>query len=164
MNLRMADEVGALDLPDGARLEVVHVPDLLGQNARADDRVAVYRLHWQGWKILFTSDAGISTENRLLESGADVTADVIVAGCHQSDLSLGDAFLQAVSPRAIVFSNPDFPPEERRSDETIDYWKSCGIEVVDQREVGGVTVTVDAQGDLRLDGFLRAAPFILMRR
>ena len=164
MNLRMADEVGALDLPDGARLEVLHVPDLLGQNARADDRVAVYRLHWRGWKILFTSDAGISTENRLLESGADVTADVIVAGCHQSDLSLGDAFLQAVSPRAIVFSNPDFPPEERRSDETIDYWKSCGIEVVDQREVGGVTVTVDAQGDLRLDGFLRAAPFILMRR
>ena len=164
MNMRLAGEVRSMDLPDGARLEVVHAPDPLAQNARADDRVAVYRLHWRGWKILFTSDAGTSTENQVLEAGADVTADVIVAGCHRNDLSLGDAFLHAVAPRAIVFSNPAFPPEEHRSDETVGYWKSRGIEVIDQCIVGGVTITIDDNGDLRLAGFLRDEPIVLRRR
>lgn len=164
MSLRLAGEVQSMDLPDGAWLEVVHSPDPLAQNARADDRVAVYRLHWRGWKILFTSDAGIFTESRLLESGVNVSADVIVAGCHRNDLSLGDGFLHAVDPQVIVFSNPDFPPEERRSDETIKFWKSRGIAVVDQREVGGVTVTVDDNGDLCLVGFLQADPLVIKRR
>ena len=164
MSLRLAGEVQSMNLSDGARLEVVHSPDPLAQNARADDRVAVYRLHWRGWKILFTSDAGTFTESRLLESGVDVSADVIVAGCHRNDLSLGDGFLHAVDPRVIVFSNPDFPPEERRSDETIEFWKSRGIEVVDQCEVGGVTVTVDDNGDLYLIGFLQADPLVIKRR
>jgi beta-lactamase superfamily II metal-dependent hydrolase len=164
MNMRLAGEVRSMDLPDGARLEVVHSPDPLAQQARADDRVALYRLHWRGWKILFTSDAGTSTENQVLEAGADVSADVIVAGCHRNDLSLGDAFLHAVAPRAIVFSNPTFPPEEHRSDETVGYWKSRGIEVIDQCIVGGVTITVDDHGDLRLAGFLRDEPIVLKRR
>jgi beta-lactamase superfamily II metal-dependent hydrolase len=164
MNMRLAGEVRSMDLPDGAQLEVVHAPDPLAQNARADDRVAVYRLHWRGWKILFTSDAGTSTENQVLEAGADVSADVIVAGCHRNDLSLGDAFLHAVEPRAIVFSNPAFPLEEHRSAETVDYWKSREIEVIDQRIVGGVTIMVDENGDLRLAGFLRDKPFVLKRR
>lgn len=164
MRMRLAGEVGSMDLPDGARLEVVHAPDPLEQNARADDRVAVYRLHWRGWKILFTSDAGTSTENQVLEAGADVAADVIVAGCHRNDLSLGDGFLHAVAPRVIVFSNPTFPSEEHRSAETLNYWKSQGIEAIDQCAVGGVTITVDDNGDLCLAGFLRAEPIVLKRR
>jgi ComEC/Rec2-related protein len=164
MNMRLAGEVGSMDLPDGARLEVVHAPDPLAQNARADDRVAVYRLHWRGWKILFTSDAGTSTENQVLEAGADVAADVIVAGCHRNDLSLGDGFLHAVAPQVIVFSNPAFPLEEHRSAETVGYWKSRGIEVIDQCIVGGVTITVEDNGDLRIAGFLRDEPFVLKRR
>ncbi len=164
INMRLAGEARSIGLPNGARLEVVHAPDPLAQNARADDRVAVYRLHWRGWKILFTSDAGHSTENQVLDAGADVSADVIVAGCHRNDLSLGDAFLHAVAPRAIVFSNPAFPLEEHRSAGTVDYWKSRGIEVIDQCAVGGVTITVEDNGDLRLAGFLRDEPFVLKRR
>jgi ComEC/Rec2-related protein len=164
MNIRLAGEVGSMNLPNGARIEVVHSPDPLEQMVRADDRVAVYRLHWRGWKILFTSDAGISTENQMLEAGTDVAADVIIAGCHRNDLSLGDAFLHAVDPRVIVFSNPDFPPEERRSDETVDYWKSRGIQVIDQSAAGGLTINVDDNGDLRLIGYLQKEPLVLKRR
>ena len=164
MNIRLAGEVGSMNLPDGARMEVVHSPDPLEQMVRADDRVAVYRLHWRGWKIVFTSDAGISTENEMLEAGANVPADVIVAGCHRNDLSLGDAFLQAVDPRVIVFSNPDFPPEERRSDKTVDYWKSRGIQVIDQSAAGGLTINVDDNGDLRLIGYLQEEALVLKPR
>jgi hypothetical protein len=101
-----------LRLPDGATLEVLHAPDPLAHNALADDRVAVFRLHWRGWKILFTSDAGMGAELRMLDNLTDVAADVIIAGRHRTDLSLCDRFLDAVNPRAIITSNAPYPESE----------------------------------------------------
>ncbi|RYD29099.1 MAG: DUF4131 domain-containing protein, partial [Verrucomicrobiaceae bacterium] len=83
-------------MPDGARLEIIQVPDRLSQNASADDRVAIYRLHWRGWKLLLTSDAGLGTEIQLLDQDKDLKADVIIAGRHRGDVTLSDRFLDAV--------------------------------------------------------------------
>lgn len=144
----------SLAFPDGAWLEVVHSPKPDAQNTIADERVAIFRLHWRGWRILFTNDAGLRTERGLLESGKDVTADLIVAGRHRSDLSLGDPFLQAVNPQAIIASNSSHPPSERLPETTSAYWKSRGITVFDQARTGGVTVRIDDDGNLRITGFL----------
>lgn len=145
---------GPLAFPDGARLEILHAPDALAVNALADERVAVFRLHWRGWKLLFTSDAGMGTEMNLLDAGKDVTADVIIAGRNRTDLTLCDAFLDAVNPAAIIASNASFPIAERLASSTVDYWKSRGIRVIDQAKSGGVTLRVDDGGCLRLKGFL----------
>jgi competence protein ComEC len=142
-----------LPLPDDAMLEILHTPDPLAADALADDRVAVFRIDWRGWRILFTSDAGLATERSLLGSGQDLRADVIVAGRHQRDLSLGDDFIAAVSPRAIVASNSDFPQNERLPARAVRYWRSLGIEVLDQAQTGGVTFRVADDGALRLLGF-----------
>jgi beta-lactamase superfamily II metal-dependent hydrolase len=150
-----------LPLPDGARLEVLHAPDPQAHNALADDRVAVFRLHWRGWKILFTGDAGMGTELRMLDNLTDVAADVIIAGRHRSDLSLCDRFLAAVKPRAIIASNSPYPEGEAVAPATIAYWKSRGIRVIDQRESGGVTLRVDEHGRLHIGGFLTEKPVIL---
>lgn len=144
----------SLAFPDEAWLEVVHAPNPDAQNTIADERVAVFRLHWRGWRILFTNDAGLRTERILLETGRDVAADVIVAGRHRTDLSLGDAFLQAVNPRAIIASNSNHPPSERLPEATSSYWKSRGITVFDQARTGGVTLRIDDEGNLRISGFL----------
>ncbi|MCU0777134.1 MAG: ComEC/Rec2 family competence protein [Akkermansiaceae bacterium] len=153
-----------LPLPDGARLEVLHAPDAQAHNALADDRVAVYRLHWRGWKILFTSDAGMGTELRMLDNPTDVAADVIIAGRHRSDLSLCDRFLDAVNPLAIIASNSPYPEGEAILPATIAYWKSRGIRVIDQRESGGVTLRVNEDGKLHIEGFLTDTPVILSPR
>ena len=147
--------------PDGASLEILHAPDPLAVNGLADDRVAVFRLHWRGWKLLLTSDAGMGTERKLLDSGQDLSADVIIAGRHRTDLTLCDAFLDAVHPQAIIASNAPFPIEERLDPGTVDYWKSRSIQVIDQAASGGVTVRVDDAGNLRIEGFLSAAPVVL---
>ncbi len=164
IRLCYADSTRSLPFPDGATLEVLHAPDADGQSSLADDRVALYRLHWHGWKILFTSDAGMATERKALASGNDLSADVIIAGCHRTDLSLGDAFMDAVHPQVIIASNNLFPLAERRDPNTFAYWKSRGIRVVDQAESGGVTLRVDDSGDLRIEGFLSASPVILKAR
>ncbi len=141
-------------MPGGARLEVLHVPDPLALHAAADDRVVVLRLHWEGWKILFTSDSGTKTENELLAAGKDLSADVIVAGRHCRDFVLCDRFLDAVSPRAIIASNSPFPQEERLPQRQADYWKSLGIHVLDLSRTGGVTVRITGDGGLAIDGFM----------
>jgi beta-lactamase superfamily II metal-dependent hydrolase len=143
-------------------LEILHHADPHAVNALADERVAVYRLQWRGWRILFTSDAGMGTELRMLDSGRDLAADVIIAGRHRSDLTLCDRFLDAVKPRVIIASNPPFPAAERLAETTVDYWKSRGIEVIDQAVAGGVTLTPGVDGGLVIDGFLTGKPLDLV--
>lgn len=159
-----ASAPGRLAFPDGAALEILHAPDPHAKNGMADERVAVFRLHWRGWKLLFTSDAGLGTEQNMLDRGVDVSADVIIAGHHRADLTLGDGFLAAVHPQAIIASNARFPATERLAPATVAYWQSRGIQVLDQGQTGGVTVRVDEAGNLRLEGFLSAGPLILKAR
>ncbi len=151
-------------LPDGARLEVLHAPDPLDQNALADKRVAIFRLHWHGWKILFTSDSGIITELALLESEVDLSSDIIIAGRHDSDLYLTDDFVAAVNPQVIIPSNARFPVEQRLETSRIDFWKRRKIHVIDPLEAGGITITHDPDGKLRLYGFLNDSTLLLRPR
>jgi competence protein ComEC len=164
VRLHQAATMASLAFPDGASLEVIHTADPMARNALADERVAIYRLHWHGWKILFTSDAGVGTELRMLDAGKNVAADVIVAGRHRGDFTLCDRFLDAVNPQAIIASNPPFPAAERIPPDAAAYWKSRGIQVLDQAQTGGVTVTIDAQDRLVIEGFLTDPPLVLNRR
>ena len=150
----VATATATLPMPDGASLEILCAPDPANTTRRADDRVAIYRLHWRGWKILFTSDAGMGTEMKLLATARDLSADVIIAGRHQSDLSLCDAFLAKVQPAAIIASNSEFPAEERLPAEQAAFWRASGIRVFDQAQSGAVTLSIDPAGDLLLDGFV----------
>jgi beta-lactamase superfamily II metal-dependent hydrolase len=159
-----AADLRDLSMPDGARLEILHAPDPSSQNAPADDRVAIFRLHWRGWKLLLTSDAGILTESELLDAHKDISADVIIAGRHRSAASLGDAFLDAVNPQAIVASHSAFPICEQLDLKAVKYWRSRGIQVIHQGESGGVTVRVDESGNLRLEGFADQSVVILKPR
>ncbi len=164
VRLIQAGDQQILPMPDGARLEVIHVPPPLAQNAMADDRVAVYRLHWHGWKLLFTSDSGLETELSLLDRETDLRADVIIAGRHRGDVILCDRFLDAVDPQAIVASHSEFPVSEKLRPRQTDYWRSRGIRVLHQGASGGVTLRVDPAGNLRLEGFADRSVMVLNRR
>lgn len=164
VKLRQVADLKNLPMPDGAVLEVMHVPAPLSQNVRADDRVAIFRLHWRGWKILFTSDAGMSTEMEMLDRQQDVKADVIIAGHHREDVMLCDAFLAAVMPQAIIASHADFPASEKLKPQTVASWQTLGIRVIHQGQAGGVTLRVDVEGNLRLEGFADHSAVVLKRR
>lgn len=154
----------SLQLPDGATLDILRVPDPASANALADDRVMISRLNWRGWKILFASDAGVATELELLAGGKDLTADVIVAGRHESDESLTDAFLDAVQPKFVIASHADFPASESLDPRCVAHLESRGIRVMDQGKSGGVTARVDADGALHLLGFADASEMVLPAR
>jgi competence protein ComEC len=163
--VRQAVDVARINGPDGAVWHRLNIPHPGSSLALADDRVSVWRLHWRGWRILFTSDAGYRTEQELLDQGADLSADVIVAGKHRHDFTLGDDFLSAVKPRVIVAKNPEYPAEERFTPHAVAAWKERGIVFVDQVNSGGVTMTVNADGGLTVCGFLtQDQPVVLGKR
>lgn len=151
---RFVQETAGLNFPDGAWLECLNTPPSRAQNIMADNRVAVYRLHWRNWEILFMSDAGDVIEQQLLKSGKDLSADLVIVGRHPTDSHLGDRFLDRVKPKAIIASNASYPAEERLKPEEIDYWSSRGIQVIDQGKTGGVTVRIGSDGELWVDGFV----------
>jgi competence protein ComEC len=164
INLIQLSDLQSVELPAGARLEILHTPDPLAQNATADERAAIFRLQWRGWKLLLTSDAGINTETAILDLHKDISADVIIAGHHRKDLSLSDDFLDAVAPQAIIASNSSFPIEERLNPRRTEFWRSRGILVIDQAKAGGVTLTIDDSGALHMAGFADRSECVLRSR
>ena len=142
-----------LAVGDQAHIEWLVIPQRHDQNRPADDRVLVMRLHWKDWKVLWLSDAGTEAERTMLESGRDLSADVIVAGSHRGDLSLGDAFVEAVGPKAIIIDNEGYPAGEGRDIRQLDHWRESGILVFDQSETGAVSLRLE-DGALIIEGFI----------
>lgn len=144
-------------------LEVLHQPTPGDMNTVADERVMVLRLHWQGWRILFLGDAGWATERALMESGRDLRADIIVAGRNRHDSSMGDGFLATVKPRAIIASHTDFPSEERIPQRWAEHCEEQGIRLFHQGETGAVTLGLEKDGSLEMQGFLDGSELRLPR-
>lgn len=151
------------EVSGGAWIEVLHQPDATDQNTMADERVMICRLHWRGWKILFVSDAGWRTERLMLESGRDLSADVIVAGRHRNDSSLGDSFLHAVKPRAIIAGHADFPHAERIPRGWAADCERKGIQLFNQGQTGAVSLIPQADGSLEIQGFMDGSSLRLSR-
>ncbi|MCQ4090279.1 ComEC/Rec2 family competence protein [Exiguobacterium sp. LL15] len=69
---------------------------------------AVLRVEHGQDRFLFMGDAPIRTERQLLESDADLSADVLKLGHHGADTSSSLPFLQAVDPkRALISAGQD---------------------------------------------------------
>lgn len=152
-----------LDFGGGAWGEVLLSPAdrLLG--SIADDRLMVIRLHWRGWKILFTGDAGRISEEALLASGADLTADLIIAGLHDSDLSLTPPFVSAVNPQAIIVASPVGSEMDRLRTAQIGSWKMNGIHVIEPSRSGGLTVSLSGEDELRITGYVDGSVFTIRK-
>lgn len=147
----------------GVWLETLHAPAGLAGKGKADDSGLVLKLHWHGWKILFMGDAGFVTETRLLNSGQDLRADVIVTGRNRDDFTGMEDFYRAVAPSAIITSNCGFPACEHIPDSWRDSTKRLGIRVFDQQRSGAVTMTIDG-GTLLLTPMLDTSAPMRIRK
>lgn len=138
-------------LGDGAELEVLRVADRQS-GSRADDRCMIMRLHWRGWRILITGDAGFDTEKELLGSGLDLGCDLWIMGRHRSDYSGIMEFVQAVDPSLIVAEEDRYPRAERVPERWVEAVRGAGIDLWRQGETGAVMIEV-REGELELRSF-----------
>ena len=69
-----------------------------------NDTSVVIRMETGGHSLLFCADISNVQERRLLESGTDLSADILKVAHHGSRHSTSEAFAEAVSPRIALIS------------------------------------------------------------
>jgi competence protein ComEC len=74
-----------------------------GKNDVNENSVVVM-LAYRDFRMLFMGDAGFAAEERLIERGVDLHADVLKVGHHGSAYSSAPGFVAAVYPRFAVIS------------------------------------------------------------
>jgi ComEC/Rec2-related protein len=109
------------------------------QARMADDQALVVQLFVDKQpRVLFVSDSGIATEQKLLESGMNLHADVLVKGQHHSGTSGSAEFVAAVDPRVVIATSRSFPNSENITDEWAAMIRDRGIKLFRQDESGAV--------------------------
>ena len=91
---------------DGVTLSILSPCGALFADGKNDvnENSVVVMLAYRDSRMLFMGDAGFQAEQRLLESGADLRADVLKVGHHGSAYSSAPSFVAAVHPRYAIIS------------------------------------------------------------
>ncbi len=135
-----------LEIAPDVTLTVLH-PTAADGLVYADDKCIVVRLDVGSTRILFTSDAGHSTEAGLVANhGSDLRCDILVKGQHVAGFSGDRGFLAAAQPQSVVATAADFPPAEKITDRFVANVASIGAQLFRQDETGAVTITIRADG------------------
>ena len=97
-------------------------------------------------RFLFTGDCEAEAEADLIASGADLSADVYLAGHHGSDSASSQAFMDAVSPSYAVISCGEGNSYGHPHAEVLNRFRSMGIQVFRTDEQGSVIAESDGTG------------------
>lgn len=79
------------------------LPFIVSKNTINDNSIA-FVLQYKHFRMLFTGDAGAAAEQRFLNEGIDLHADVLKVGHHGSAYSSSAEFIEAVHPRYAIIS------------------------------------------------------------
>ncbi len=96
-------------------------------------------------KFLFTGDAGEAAEEDMLDADLDLAADVYHVGHHGSRYSTSKEFLKAVKPSYAVISCGEDNSYGHRHAETLNAFRTGGIEVYRTDEAGTVVASSDGK-------------------
>ncbi len=163
VNIMSLAKGDTFDLGGGAYCEVLLSPWDGHLGSIADDRCLIFMMHWKGWKILWSGDAGRLSEAALLSSGTNLKADIIIAGLHETDFSLTPGFLEAVDPQAIVTGRAAGCGMDTIRDIQRKKWAESGIREFYQQHTGGLTIKSGDNGTLVFEGFVDGSETVLRR-
>ena len=102
--LTIIDKEQVINLGAGAELKILYPEESLLNKTLADlnDSSIIIKLIYGQSKFLFTGDAGLEVEKKLIAAGADLSAEVLKVGHHGSQYSTSEEFLEKVNPRLAV--------------------------------------------------------------
>lgn len=108
-----------------------------GFEENMEDYSTVIKISYGDMDILMTGDAGEKIENKLIESGTNISAEILKLGQHGSDTATSAKFLDAVSPKYALISTDHSPNAS-----VLFKLKEKRIECYRTDEKGTVTVTM----------------------
>jgi len=142
-------EVRLLPLHPGAEFARQAAPAM--KNGRiGNDLSLVLRIDYRDFSMLLTGDIGAEAEEHLIRQGAPLRADVLKGPHHGSRFSSHPAFIEAVAPRAVIFSSRDRSPWRHPHPEVVERYQKAGVEVWRTDHSGAVHVESDGHSlDIR---------------
>lgn len=112
----------------------------------------VLKLSFKNKKFLFTGDAEKAEEKDIIDSGQDLSADVIKIGHHGSKTSSSLPFLKSVNPKYAVISAGNhynkisiYPQKE-----VADRLNLLGINYFVTKELGTIRFAISQEGELKV--------------
>ena len=105
----------------------------------------VLRVDYGGTSFLFTGDMEQNAEADLMDSGANVRADVLKAGHHGSPTSSSEAFLEAVAPSIAVISVGENNDYGHPSADVLARLEALGTTIYRTDTQGEIIITSDGQ-------------------
>ena len=135
-----------LPLSDGSSIKVIHPSNtFIEKNLKAKDNnfsIAML-LKTDGLSVLLTGDMEKEAEKWLLQTGADMSADVLKAPHHGSRTSSTPKFLSAVSPKVAVISAGQGNRFRHPSKEVTRRYDKKGVELYSTKTQGEVVVYIN---------------------
>ena len=110
-----------------------------------NDYSAVVRFTYGTVSFLLTGDAEEPVEDNILESGAEISAQVLKCGHHGSSSSTSLPFLNRVNPAVAVISCGADNQYGHPHRETLESLAALGCTVLRTDELGTVAVTTDGK-------------------
>jgi competence protein ComEC len=106
---------------------------------------AVIKITYNKNSFLFAGDAGNDSEQEILNSGANIKADVLKVGHHGSATSTSISFLKAVSPKYAVISVGKGNSYGHPTQSALDRLNAAGAKIYRTDDGGTVAITSDGQ-------------------
>lgn len=124
--------------------------------SETNDYSAVLKLTYGKTAFLFTGDAEVLSEEEILQSGANLSADVLKLGHHGSSTSSSEAFVRAVDPTWGIISCGVGNSYGHPHKETLTLAEKLDIELLRTDLLGTIVITSDGSavkyGDIQSDG------------
>jgi len=142
----------------GARFEVLHPGRDAPPRDRANDQSLVLRVSAGSEAALLTGDIEADVEQALLDGGRSRSAALLKVAHHGSRTSTGNAFLDAVAPRAALISVGAANPWGHPSETVIDRLRRAGVAIYRTDIDGAIGASTDGRHPFRIAPLLAAPP------
>lgn len=106
---------------------------------------AVVKMEYGKSSFLFMGDADKKNETDMIDAGYDLSADILKLGHHGSSTSTSEAFLEAVSPDAVVISAGYRNKHGHPHKKVLQLLKQKNIPLYRTDEQGNIVIRSDAQ-------------------
>ena len=117
----------------------------VAQYSDTNDTSIVLRIDYGSTSFLLTGDMEKTAESDLVNSGANLKADVLQVGHHGSSTSTGYAFLSAVLPEMGIISCGANNKYGHPHEETLSILRDAGVDVYRTDLQGTITIGSDGQ-------------------
>lgn len=126
-----------------------HVGGLAAAGSDLNNSSLVLQVRFGGATFLFMGDAGAEEERSLIQSGADVSCDVLAVGHHGSGSATGYVFLRQALPKYAVISVGAGNRYGHPAESTLSRLRDAGCTVYRTDQSGTITIVTDKNGKIR---------------